>query len=217
VQTQGEGLAFGDPVYAAIYQRARPHLQTRHNEAHTEVSYGFALRLLAEEEGDPAVVIPAILLHDVGWSKVPEDRQLAAFGPNVQEPELTRVHEREGAAMAAGILREIGYPEVESRAIVEIIAGHDTRLTALSPSDAVVKDADKLFRLSALGFPIDCARFGLRPESHLAWLQERIDRWFFTETGRRLARDEIAARARELGVDGLGGAGDRAVARKVAP
>jgi len=198
VQTQEKRLAFGDPVYAAIYERARPHLQTRHNEAHTEVSYGFALRLLAEEEGDPAVVIPAILLHDVGWSRVPEDRQLAAFGPNVKEPELTRVHEREGAAMAAGILREVGYPEAESRQIVEIVAGHDTRLEALGPSDAAVKDADKLFRLSRVGFPIDCARFGLRRASHLAWLEERIDLWFFTEAGRRLARDEIAARALEL-------------------
>jgi len=166
---------------------------------HTEISYGFALGLLEAEDGDPAVVIPAVLLHDVGWSRVAEERQLSAFGPNVKDPELTRVHEREGAAMAAAILRDVGYPEAESRRIVEIVGGHDTRLEALDPSDALVKDADKLFRLSQKGFPIDCARFGLRPALHLAWLEERVERWFFTATGRRLARDEIAARALELG------------------
>ena len=88
-----------EPVLAA----ALPYLQTRHNEVHTRISREFAERLLAEEGGNPQVVIPAILLHDIGWSRVPEARQLAAFGPNVQDPELTKVHEREGAGMAARV------------------------------------------------------------------------------------------------------------------
>lgn len=188
-----------DPVYRRLFERARPHLQTRQNDLHTRVSYGFALRLLAGEEGDPAVVIPAVLLHDLGWSRVPEDRQLLAFGPAVKEPELTRVHEREGARMAAEILAELGYPEDAARQVVEIVAGHDTRLAALSASDALVKDADKLFRFSGQGFPIDCGRFGRDPGPYLEWLAARIPEWFFTETGKRLAREEVDGRREELG------------------
>jgi len=199
----GAAPTFGDPIYEVIYERARPYLQTRHNDVHTLTSYGFVLRLLAHEAGDPAVAIPAILLHDIGWSRVPEDRQLLAFGPTVKEPELTRVHEREGAAMAADILRKVGYPEAESRAIIDIVGGHDTRLEALNSSDALVKDADKLFRLSRVGFRIDYARFARHPEAYLAWLEKQVDPWFFTDTGKRLARAELAARAREL----AGGAG----------
>jgi len=191
----GEGVA---PLDREIFERARPHLQTRFNEVHTVVSYAFARRLLETEEGDPKVALPAILLHDVGWSHVPEDQQLTAFGPNPTAPDLTRVHEREGAAMAAEILKELGCPEPLAAEVAEIVAGHDTRLEALGASDAVVKDADKLFRLSKEGFPIDCGRFGLDPAQHLGWLEERVDRWFFTETGRRLARQEIADRRRAL-------------------
>ncbi|MBI5017616.1 MAG: HD domain-containing protein [Deltaproteobacteria bacterium] len=190
-----------------VFERARPYLRTRHNEAHTVISHGFALRLLAEETGDPDVVRPAILLHDVGWSRVPEDRQLSAFGPSPTDPELTRVHEREGAAMAAEILRTLGCPETLVGEVAEIVAGHDTRLESLGPSDALVKDADKLFRLSGEGFPIDCGRFGLDPDEHLRWLEERVDRWFFTETAKRIALEELAARRCELAAAAKASAG----------
>lgn len=192
----GEGAS---PTDCEVFERARPHLQTRSNEVHTRIAYEFARRLLAEEEGDPRVVLPAILVHDVGWSRVPEERQLDAFGPNVKDPELTRVHEREGALMAAEILRSAGLPPSTVAEVSEIVAGHDTRLEALSASDALVKDADKLFRLSKEGFSIDCGRFEVDALQYLGWLGEQVDRWFFTETGRRLAWQEIAQRRRELG------------------
>lgn len=191
-----------DSAWGRIFELALPYLQTRHNEAHTRICCAFALRLLAEEEGDPQIVLPAVLLHDVGWSRVPENRQLSAFGPRVENPELTKVHEREGAALAHTILEDVGCAPERAREITEIIVGHDTRLEALSPEDAIVKDADKLFRFSGEGFPIDCRRFGLAPPEHLSWLEARIDEWFFTRTGQRLAREEAAARLRELGSEG---------------
>lgn len=191
-----------EPSCRRILELALPYLQTRHNEAHTRISCAFALRLLAQEKGDPQLVLPAILLHDVGWSRVPEDRQLSAFGPRVENPELTKVHEREGAALAGAILEEAGYPPDRIREITEIVVGHDTRPTALSPEDAIVKDADKLFRISQVGFATDCRRFGLDPAKHLAWLERRIDKWFFTQTGRDIAREEAATRGRELGSKG---------------
>lgn len=195
---QETDLGFTRPVYQEIYERARPHLQTRHNELHTRIAYQFAMQLLDREGGDPDVVIPGILLHDLGWSRVPEDRQLEAFGPVVKEPELTRLHEREGAAMAERILLGVGYPPGQTRKIVEIVAGHDTRLESLGLDDSLVKDADKLFRLSGRGFAIDCSRFGTDPAEYLLWLEKRVDDWFFTETGRRLARSEIAQRREDL-------------------
>ncbi|MDF1554539.1 MAG: HD domain-containing protein [Deferrisomatales bacterium] len=185
-----DGAQGFEPVLAA----ALPYLQTRHNDVHTRISREFAERLLAEEGGNPQVVIPAILLHDIGWSRVPEDRQLAAFGPNVQDPELTKVHEREGAGMAGEILAGLGWPQALADEIVDIIAGHDTRPGSASLHESIVKDADKLFRLSDRGFPIDCERFAQNPPNYLDWLEDQLDRWFFTETARRLAREEIAAR-----------------------
>jgi HD superfamily phosphodiesterase len=187
----------GSNGFDEVLARALPHLQTRHNEVHTRISREFAERLLAAEGGDPGVVIPAILLHDIGWSRVPEEQQLSAFGPSPKNPELTQVHEREGARMAGEILASLDCDEERIGEIVAIIEGHDTRPGSRSLHESIVRDADKLFRLSAQGFAIDCERFALDPPAHLGWLEERVESWFHTATARRLARDEIAARRAE--------------------
>lgn len=190
---------FANPQYREIFLRALPYLQTRHNVVHVRCCYAFALELLAEEGGDPDVVIPAILLHDVGWSRIPEERQLSAFGPRATRPDLTRLHEIEGASIAGEILRDLGHFREREEEIVAIISGHDTRLESLGRNDSLVKDADKLFRISRQGFPIDCHRFKVDPSAHLAWLERRIESWFFTSSGKNLARREAGGRAEELG------------------
>lgn len=176
-----------------VYSLARPFLKTRHNDIHTLISYGYALRLLRDEGGDREIVIPAILLHDVGWSSVPEHLQLTAFGPNAANPDLNRVHEVEGARLARDILRRAKYDEQKIEEIAAIIAGHDSRLEALSLNDMVVKDADKLFRFSRWGFAIHVRRFRHDPVAYRQWLGQQIDRWFFTARARALARWRILA------------------------
>jgi HD superfamily phosphodiesterase len=65
-----------EPVYQKIYERAKPFLRTRKNVIHTKIVLQYALKLLKEETGDNKIVIPGILLHDVGWKMVPEPLQL---------------------------------------------------------------------------------------------------------------------------------------------
>jgi len=36
-------------------------------------------------EADEEIVLPAILLHDVGWKMVPEEKELNAFGPKPKD------------------------------------------------------------------------------------------------------------------------------------
>lgn len=175
-------------IYEKIYALAKPHLHTRHNDVHIEISYRFACRLLEDEPGDPEVVIPAILCHDLGWIKVPEHLQLQAFGPTF-DPDLRRIHEVEGVKLARDILLQVDYDPVKSAEILDIIDGHDSRSLAISQSDKIVKDADKLFRFSATGLAIDIERFHTSRDLHLAWIAGQIDAWFFTKTGRQLASE----------------------------
>lgn len=181
--------------------RALPYLKTRHNDVHTRICLEFALKLMEKEGGRAEVVIPAIILHDVGWSAVPEDEQLKAFGPDVGQTELTKVHEREGARIASSILADLGCPGDLAGEIVLIVSGHDTRKEALSREDAIVKDADKLFRYSAEGYRIDLARFNKEPFAYLEWLGDRIGEWFLTGTGRLMARAESQTRLTEIAGD----------------
>jgi hypothetical protein len=66
-------------------------------------------------------------------------------------PELRRLHEVEGVAIAEKILSELGYNEHLSKQICEIIDGHDTTKEARSLNDSIVKDADKLWRFTRHG------------------------------------------------------------------
>ena len=73
-------------IFQKIWQLAEPYLNTRKNNIHTKISTEFAYRLLEKEGGDQDIVIPAIILHDVGWKRVPENLQLKAFGPKATSP-----------------------------------------------------------------------------------------------------------------------------------
>ena len=134
------------PIYQKIFEWAKPFLRTRKNLIHTRIALRYAIKLLETVKGDEGVVVPAILLHDVGWKAVPEDLQLTAFGPNRSNPQAARLHEVEGAKTARKILEGLHYPPERVNEICRIIRGHDSRKKSISRSDRIVKDADKLFR-----------------------------------------------------------------------
>ena len=115
------------PPFWEIREKASPFLDTRNNLIHMEVSEAFAVRLLETEQGDATVVLPAIILHDVGWKMVPENLHLQAFGPKAKDMETNRIHEVEGARIAREILESLNFSSSLVDEVVEIILGHDSR------------------------------------------------------------------------------------------
>jgi hypothetical protein len=184
-------------IYDRIEAEARPYLDTRENDSHVTVCYAAAKRLLASHpEAEPEIVLPAILLHDVGWKMVPEERQLTAFGPHAKDLAMRRFHETAGVEIARTILQSVGYDPEKTREILTIIDGHDSREEALSLNDALVKDADKLWRFVPVGFMVDCRRFNVDRRIYLVWLRRRIAEWLFTAAAREIAKEgleEVAA------------------------
>jgi HD superfamily phosphodiesterase len=189
-----------DEDYQEIFQLARPYLQTRENELHTRVAYCYAKRLLDAEGGDPEIVLPAVILHDIGWWTIPEELHVKAFGPGVKDMALNRRHEVEGARIAAEILAGVACDPIRREEIVSIILGHDSRTEAQSLNDAIVKDADKLWRFSEEGLEIHPKLFGIAPDIHTVWLGQQIANWFFTETARQIAIEEHKFRAISFGM-----------------
>lgn len=187
-----------DTPYQRIFELAIPFLETRLNLPHTYIVYQYANLLLDGEGGSQEIVIPACILHDVGWSTIPEDQQIKAYGPNMTDPEAKRKHEVEGASIARRILSQVGWNGSLVDKIAEIIDGHDTTLHARSLEDAITKDSDKLFRLSACGVRIDCERFNADPKEYWPFLLKRSRNWFLTPTGKKLAAQEALERGREF-------------------
>jgi HD superfamily phosphodiesterase len=185
------------PTYQKIFEQAKPFLRTRKNLIHTRIALRYALKLLEQEKGDAKVVIPAVILHDVGWKAIPEKLHLTAFGPNPSNPKLARVHELEGAKTAQMILNDLRYPAKKVNEICRIIRGHDSRKRAISSSDRIIKDADKLTRYSKKGMAIDLGWFHIPRREYLVFLEAIIDYWFLTPTAKRIAKREILLRKKE--------------------
>jgi HD domain len=138
------------PQDEGLWQAARPYLDVRNNDEHTLVAYGVAQALLAQLPlAQPDIVLPAILLHDLGWKRIPPDLLLAAIGRNPTRKDLVFEHERHSVAIAGPILAQHGVAHIDE--ILAIIAGHDTTLEARSLNDAVMKDADKGWRTTPHG------------------------------------------------------------------
>ena len=192
------GLEKIETRYRRIFELAVPYLKTRLNLPHTYIVYQYAQLLLEAEGGSREIIIPACILHDVGWSTVPEDQQIKAFGPNLQDFEARRKHEVEGVSIARQILAQAGWNGSLVKKIVEIIDGHDTTPEARCLEDAITKDSDKLFRISAYGYRVDCERFGLDTTEYWPNLLNRMKTWFLTKTGKELAAHESAEREREF-------------------
>ena len=81
-------LAKIETRFQNMFELALPFLQTRLNLPHTYIVYQYAQLLLEEEGGSAEITLPACILHDVGWSSIPEDRQLTAFGPKMKDEAL---------------------------------------------------------------------------------------------------------------------------------
>jgi HD domain len=167
---------------AAVWNAALPYLRTRDNDAHSLLSYGIARALLMRvPEGDEHIVLPAIILHDTGWSTVDETLAFNAIAPD-RDGSLHHVviqHEKEGARIAREVLTDLDFPAADIDEICAIIDGHDTRLTATSLNDSLVKDADKVWRVTPHGIGVAVPRFGLtREESAILNAQRAYDDLF---------------------------------------
>jgi hypothetical protein len=184
-----------------IWKLATPYLQTRDNDAHTLYSYGIARQLLHPiPDAHEHIVLPAIILHDTGWSTVDEYDAFQAIAPDRDGSYDWAVfqHEKEGARIAREILTEAGIPEADINEICEIIDGHDTRLTALSLNDKLVKDSDKVWRVSPHGTDVAMPRFGLNREESLRINSYRAYDVLFTDEAKNMSLALMAVECMDL-------------------
>ncbi len=176
-------------VHLKYWNIAKQHLNVRNNDEHTQFSYLLATKLLEKyPEGESEIVLPAIIFHDTGWSKIPADKILSAFGPNNKYPELTRQHEIESVEIAQNALKSLGLKSTQIDEIIALIDGHDTTKIARSLNDAIHKDADKLWRYTPHGNRIIGEWFEISQPEVLEILEGYVLPTFLTDEGKNLAQ-----------------------------
>lgn len=175
------------PRDLAIWEAARPWLDVRSNDAHTLISWRLAGALLSfHQQAAEAVVLPAILLHDTGWKKMPAEKLVRAVGPRPEYPELQRDHELASVEIGRDILSRL-HLGLDDAAILAIVDGHDTTRHARSTEDMLVKDADKLWRFTPHGVSTICGWFESPASETLTMLEEFVLPSFLAPEARAMA------------------------------
>jgi len=197
-----------DPaVEDQLRRSARPLLKNGRDGdwEHTLRVLEFGRYLLQHEPGDEEIVIPALYLHDIGWSRVDYNDFLQASPARKKESRSLALHMQQGAELAAGILKDLGYDRDTSGRIVAIIALHDEPEKVFAMGDlsaTLVVEADRLDRFGARSLKRYRTMFGPDYLQADAWQESRamhlegLETWFQTPTGKALARKL----AREMGL-----------------
>jgi HD superfamily phosphodiesterase len=184
-----------------LFEMAEPYLATRNDLLHTQVAHEYALLLMEKEGGDRRIVEPAIILHDVGWSRLDPEEIKVAYGVRAageKAARINRIHELEGAAIARGLLDSVAYDPLLVDQIALVIERHDSGKAPESLEEEVVKDADRLWRFSKIGYYKEMERQDTTSQERYEFLVERMDNWFFTRTAEELAKKELGERSSEM-------------------
>ena len=104
-----------------------------------------------ESEVDYDLLIPVVLLHDVGYSKVP--KRSHPF-----DLDIRKFHSEEGAKIAEEILKELNYPKDKINEIKRLILKHDNWAFgddfANEPVLRIFNNFDFMWMASEKGFDI---------------------------------------------------------------
>lgn len=171
-----------DPIWAAVV----PQTRTRANDIHLPISLAYAERLCdAYPVANALLVRVSILMHDTGWGRIDESRILreAFAGDDWRKAAIRCEHEKQGCEIAREVLPPLGYDAPFVEAVVAIIDGHDTRKDAKSLEDALVRDADRLWRFDQAGIAIAAGWFELDPATYCERLEAEIIPELKTEAG----------------------------------
>ncbi|WP_107766873.1 HD domain-containing protein [Nocardioides terrigena] len=178
-----------DPIWKSVV----PESRTRSNDIHLPISLAYAERLCAAHpDADALLVRVAILLHDTGWGRVDEDRIISeGFSGDWRRAEIRFEHERQGCLIAREVLPPLGFDPAFVEDVVAIIDGHDTRKEAKSLEDALVRDADRLWRFDHAGIALASGWFGMDPATYCDRLAAEIVPELLTEAAVAMATADL--------------------------
>jgi hypothetical protein len=140
---------------------------------------GYAEKIVKEERGDPAIVLSAAYLHDIGIK-----------GAEISHKSTVREHQyRCGPPVAREILARLDAKEELIEEVCDIISHHHPRPRETT-NFRVVHDADLIANLEE-----ENEAKPMASETLAAF----IDKSFLTESGRKLARSTLLEGKRDRG------------------
>ena len=189
------GDTISEEKYARIWALALPYLERGKKKdfvLHTKCVIRSMQMLLEHESGCADVLMPAAILHDTGWSKVPVLLQKSL--DKVEAKKAMQMHLEYGAAIAKKLLIKLGYDKDKINRIANLVFAHKFQ----NPQDCekqLMIDADTLTDVFYEQFYADCKDYKLTPE---ALFNIRKNNKYYTETTKTIFIVELEKRKKEI-------------------
>ncbi len=189
-------------IFEKIWETALPYQDQRDDDGHARTTLKYAKILLELEGGNEDIVLPAIILHDIGYSQLPRPRRMMIFSKHAtpyQRDTIQHEHQAESVILGEKILKKLSYPADLIPKILEIVSQHDTRKGFISREEGLVRDADKLWRFSCESFSLNKNRTGADMEERCKRLEKDLENpdFIYSESAKRIAREELVQRRKE--------------------
>tara|TARA_Y100000310_G_C20309885_1_gene635736 strand:+ start:105 stop:695 length:591 start_codon:yes stop_codon:yes gene_type:complete len=188
-------------IYEEIWKLAKPFYEKGRlmDIDHIEWMMQDAFLVCQKENLDDSLLLPLVILHDVGYAEVPKD--------NPFKLNLRKAHMEAGAKIAIRILEELNYPKDKIKKIEYYISVHDN--WALGDNSvyeddlilAVFTDLDYMWMATPKGFPALMKILDKNKQEMLEYLETNDKpklRPFSTKTTKNLYERYLEDRRKEV-------------------
>lgn len=166
-----------DAKYVNLWKLAKPYYEKGriYDVLHIEWMMAEAEKLLNKEKQlDSEILLPVVILHDTGYSKVGQSN------PNVKDPNTKKMHMEEGAKISEKLLTQLEFDEKIVARVSSLISVHDNwvfgdnRIFQEVPEMAAFNDLDFMYPFGSFDqFKRNAESMGLNEkEAFDCWLTD---------------------------------------------
>jgi len=187
-------------VYNLIWKLAKEYYKKGRpgDVKHIEWMMKDALLVCKKEHIDDSLLLPLVILHDVGYAEVPRE--------NPFKLDIRKLHMNAGAKIAEKVLQEVKYPKDKIKKIAYYVSIHDN--WALGDNKiynedrilGIFNDLDFIWMSTKNGFPILMKILNKNREEMIDYLEsdeKPRKRPFSTETTKKLFEKYLGVRKNE--------------------
>ncbi|MBT4805042.1 hypothetical protein HON71_02625 [Candidatus Woesearchaeota archaeon] len=189
------------PIYQQIWKLAKPYYKKGRpmDIDHIEWMMKDALLVCKKENLDDTLLLPLVILHDVGYAEVPKD--------NPYNLDLRKAHMKAGKKIAKEILEKVNYPKDKIKTISYYVSVHDNWALGnnkIYQKDVILgtfTDLDFIWMTTKKGFPAISKILKKNKKEMVQYIENNeklVERPFATKTVKELFQKYLQQRKKAL-------------------
>ena len=189
------------PTYQQIWKLAKPYYKKGRpmDIDHIEWMMKDALLVCKKENLDDTLLLPLVILHDVGYAEVPKD--------NPYNLDLRKAHMKAGKKIAKEILEKVNYPKDKIKTISYYVSVHDNWALGnnkIYQKDVILgtfTDLDFIWMTTKKGFPAISKILKKNKKEMVQYIENNeklVERPFATKTVKELFQKYLQQRKKAL-------------------